>query len=151
MDNNLFLSRIAEIEISYSTKISPSDRLKITCSRDAADIFMQVVPGMEHREYFYAMFLNRSNQVLGYYEVSKGGISGTMVDVRLILQAAIKSNSSAVILCHNHPSGTMQPSDADVKITGKIKAACSQLDINVLDHIIVSTHSYYSFADEGML
>jgi DNA repair protein RadC len=100
MNDNLFLQNVAEVKISYSTKIPPSQRRKITCSKDAADIFRQIFPGIEHREYFYALLLNRSNHVLGYYEVSKGGISGTVVDIRLILQAALKSNSSAILLAH---------------------------------------------------
>jgi DNA repair protein RadC len=83
MNQNFFLSNIAEVQISYSTNVRPSDRPKITCSKDAADIFRQVFPEFEHREYFYVMLLNRANHVLGYYEVSKGGISGTIVDVRL--------------------------------------------------------------------
>jgi len=151
MNQNLFLSNIAEVQLTYSTNVRPSERAKITCSKDADSIFRQVFPGLEHREYFYAMLLNRGNQVLGYYEVSKGGISGTVVDVKLILQAALKANASAIILAHNHPSGTLQASDADRKITQKIKTACTYLDIAVLDHLILTHFSYYSMADDGVL
>jgi DNA repair protein RadC len=151
MNQNLFLSNIAEVQISYSTHVRPSERAKITCSKDAANILRQVFPGIEHREYFYTMLLNRGNKVLGYYEVSKGGITGTLVDVKLILQAAIKSNSSALILCHNHPSGTLEASDADIKLTQKIKNACTFLDISLLDHLIITDHSYLSMADEGII
>ncbi len=151
MNQNLFLNNIAEVQLSYSTKISPSERPKITCSNDAVDIFRQVFPGLEHREYFYVMLLNRGNKVLGYYEVSKGGITGTIVDVRLIMQAALKSNTSSIVLAHNHPSGTLEASDADIRITRKIKEACSFLDISLLDHLIITNLSHLSFADEGLL
>jgi DNA repair protein RadC len=151
MNQNLFLQTIAEVKLSYSTNVRPSDRTKITSSKDAADIFRHVFPGLEHREFFYAMLLNRGNQVLGYYEVSRGGISGTVVDVKLILQAAIKANASAIVLAHNHPSGNLQVSDADRRITEKIKTACKYLDIALLDHIILTNYSYLSMADEGIM
>ncbi|MBW6479478.1 MAG: JAB domain-containing protein [Bacteroidales bacterium] len=151
MNQNLFLNNIAEVKISYSTNVRPSDRAKITSSKDAADIFRQVFPGFEHREYFYAMLLNRGNHVLGYYEVSKGGIAGTAVDVRLILQAALKANASSIILAHNHPSGTLEVSDSDLSITRKIKQACLILDISMLDHIILTNYSFTSMADEGLI
>jgi len=151
MNQNLFLSNIAEVQLSYSTKIRSADRAKITCSKDAADIFRQIFPGLEHREYFYTMLLNRGNKVLGYYEVSRGGISGTVVDVKLILQSALKTNASALVLAHNHPSNTLEASDADMKITRKIKQACSFLDISVLDHLILTTSTYLSMADNGLI
>jgi len=151
MHQNLFLSNVAEIQLSYSTKVKPSDRPKISCSKDAANILRQIFPDFEHREYFYVMLLNRGNRVLGFYQISVGGISGTVVDVKLILQAAIKSNSSGILLGHNHPSGTLEASDADSKITQKIKSACSYMDISVLDHIIITADTYLSMADEGLL
>ena len=151
MNQNLFLSNIAEVQISYSTNIRPSERAKIGCSKDAADIFRQVFPGFEHREFFFVMLLNRCNRVLGYYEVSKGGISGTVVDVRLILQAALKANASSIILAHNHPSGNLETSTADNQITQKIKKACTFLDISLLDHLILTNFSYLSMADEGII
>ncbi len=151
MNQNLFLSNIAEVQLSYSTKVRAADRAKITCAKDAADIFRQIFPGLEHREYFYTMLLNRGNKVLGFFEVSKGGIAGTTVDVRLILQAALKANASSIILAHNHPSNTLEASDADMKITRKIKQACSFLDISVLDHLILTASTYLSMADDGLI
>jgi DNA repair protein RadC len=151
MNNNLFLSRIAEVQLSYSTNVRPSERKKITASRDAEDILRHIFPGIEHREYFYVMLLNRGNEVLGYYEVSKGGISGTVVDIRLIMQAAIKANASAIILAHNHPSGNLEASEADIRITRKIKQACTVLDISLLDHLILTKYSFTSLADDGLL
>jgi DNA repair protein RadC len=150
-NQNLFLSNIAEVRISYATNVRPSDREKIGSSKDAEAIFRQIFPDFEHREYFYAMLLNRGNQVLGYYEVSKGGISGTVVDIRLIMQAAIKANGTAIVLAHNHPSGSLQASDADLRITRKIKQACTVLDLSLLDHLILTNFSYTSMADEGIL
>ena len=151
MNNNLFLSNVAEVKISYSTNIKPSDRPKITCSKDGAELFRHIFPDFEHREYFYVMLLNRGNRVLGFFQTSVGGITGTVVDVKLILQAAIKSNSSAILLSHNHPSGTLEASNADLKITQKIKTACDCMDILVLDHIIITAHTYLSMADEGLM
>ena len=151
MNQNLFLSNIAEVQITYSSKIRPSDRTKIGGAKDAYEIMRHVFQNIEHREFFYALLLNRGNEVLGYYEVSKGGISGTVVDVRLIMQAAVKANCSAIILAHNHPSGSLQASDADLRITRKIKQACSVLDISLLDHLILTNYSYMSMADEGIM
>ena len=151
MSQNLFLSNVAEIQISYSTKVKPSDRQKITCSKDAAVILRQIFPGFEHREFFYILTLNRANRVLGYFEVSKGGVSGTVVDTKLILQAALKTNASGIIMCHNHPSGTLEASDADIKITRKVKSACSFLDLSMLDHLILTSDTYLSMADEGII
>ncbi len=151
MNQNLFLSNIAEIQISYSQKVKPADRQRITCSKDAYDVFQNIFPSLEHREFFYILTLNRSNQVLGFYEVSKGGVSGTIVDVKLILQAALKTNASAIVMAHNHPSGNKQVSDADEKITQKIKTACTYLDISLLDHLVLTSETYLSMADEGIL
>ncbi len=151
MNNTLFTSDLAEIQISYSTKVKAADRKKITCSKDAANILREIYPGLEHREYFYILCLNRANQLLGFHQVSAGGISGTVTDVRLIFQVAIKSNTSGIILSHNHPSGNLTPSEADIKITKKIKDAGAFLDIQVLDHLIISEESYMSFADDNLM
>ena len=106
---------------------------------------------LDYRESFQILLLSRSNTVLGFTEISKGGISGTVTDIRLIFQAALKANSSAIILCHNHPSGNLYPSEADRNITSRIKEAGKVLDITVLDHIILTSDGYYSFADENLI
>lgn len=148
--NQLRSLEIAEIEVQYSTKIKPSERVKITCSKDAADAFRSVWrQPLELKECFYAMFLNRANKVLGILLISEGGLSGCSVDVRSIFSAALKANSSSVILAHNHPSGNGSPSESDLKITGKIKNAGVILDIPVLDHVILLPDGYTSFADDG--
>ena len=151
MNTTLFNSDLAEIQISYSTKVKAADRKKIRCSQDAVNILREIYPGFEHREYFYILCLNRANQLLGFHQVSVGGISGTVTDVRLIYQVAIKANASGIILSHNHPSGNLQPSEADIKITKKIKDAGQFLDIPVLDHLILSEEGYLSFADDNLM
>ena len=107
---------------------------------------------IEHIEEFKLLLMNRSNSVLGILAVSKGGLSGTVTDVRLIYQGAIKANASGIIVCHNHPSGNLNPSESDTKITQKIKEAGNLKDIQLLDHLILTMDgSYYSFADNGLL
>lgn len=144
--------KIAEIEVKYSVNIKPSERISITCSKDAADAFRSVWrQPLELKECFYAMFLNRANKVLGILLISEGGISGCSVDLRSIFSAALKANSSSVIIAHNHPSNQSSPSDADLKITDGIKNAGRLLNIPVLDHIIMLSDGYVSFADDGYL
>ena len=107
---------------------------------------------IEHIEEFKLLLMNRSNSVLGILAVSKGGLSGTVTDIRLIYQAAIKANAAGIIVCHNHPSGNLTPSESDMKITQKIKESGNLMDIQLLDHlIIVPEEKYYSMADEGRL
>ncbi len=150
MQNNPF--QIAEIKVSYQPKIKPSERVQITCSEDAVNVFRQIWEyPLELKECFYALFLNRANRVLGYYLVSVGGLSGTVIDIKGILQTALKANASSIILAHNHPSGNSTPSDADKKVTTKAKGASLLLELQILDHVILMREGYYSFADEGLL
>ena len=145
---------ICEVSLIYRSKVKASERLQIKCSKDAFDIFMENWDHdtIEHSEEFKLMLLTRSNKVLGVASISKGGINGTVTDVRIILQYAIKANASGMIICHNHPSGNMQPSESDMKITQKIKDSGNLMDIQLLDHlIIVPEEKYYSMADDGRL
>ncbi|MEI8225853.1 MAG: JAB domain-containing protein [Bacteroidota bacterium] len=145
---------ISEVQLVYRTRVKASERLQVKCSKDAFDIFMEnwELDSIEHIEEFKLLLMNRSNSVLGILSVSKGGLSGTVTDVRLIFQAAIKANASGIIVCHNHPSGNLNPSESDTKITRKIKEAGTIMDIQLLDHLILTTeNSYYSFADNGLL
>ena len=151
MIHDLFNYNLAEITVSYSTKVKAAERPKVRCSQDADALLRKVFPSLEHVEYFYIICLNRANQVLGFHQVSKGGISGTVTDVRVIFQVAIKTSSSGLILAHNHPSGNLQPSEADLKITRKIKEAGALLDISVLDHLVLTEEGYLSFADENLM
>ena len=144
--------KIAEIEVQYNTNIKPSERVKITGSKDAADAFRSVWrQPLELKECFYAMFLNRGNKVLGTLLISEGGMAGTVVDVRSIFSAALKANTCSIILAHNHPSGNGSPSESDLIITNKVKSAGELLDIHVLDHLIILPEGYTSLADEGLL
>jgi len=147
----LFEQQIAEVKISYSHIIKPSEQPKITCSKDAYNHMRDRWPDMDYRERFGVLLLSRSNKILGFSWISMGGTSGTIIDVRNIFQVALKTNSSSILLCHNHPSGNTDTSDADMKITSKIVTAGHFLDISVLDHIILTSESYLSMADEGIL
>ena len=145
---------IAEVKLVYRTKVKASEMLQIRCSKDAFDIFMGSwdLDSIEHVEEFKLMLLTRSNKVLGIASISKGGINGTVTDIRIILQYAIKSNASGIIICHNHPSGNLQPSESDQAITRKIKDSGLLMDVQLLDHLIItSEENYYSFANNGLV
>lgn len=151
--NNLFSQQesIAEVQITYSSRIKSADRLKITSSADANKALRTFWPSFEHVEYSYLLLLNRQNQIIGQYFLAKGGITGTVVDVRVIYQVALKANATSIMVAHNHPSGNLQVSDADRRITQQLKEAGKILDIPLLDHIILTAESYLSLADEGYL
>ena len=123
---------------------------KIGSSLDVYHLLQPLLGELEHEE-FWILFLNNSNKVLHKAQLSKGGITGTLVDVRLVMKQALELGAVAIILAHNHPSGTLKPSTADKQITQKIKLACETLDIKVLDHLIITQKSYYSFADDKIL
>ena len=147
----MITQQIAEVEIKYSSKVRCLDRTKISGSGDCEDLLRTIFPSLEHVEYAYLLLLNRNNQILGYYLLSKGGISGTVVDVRVIFQVALKANASSIILAHNHPSGNLQLSDADRILTKQIKDAGVFLNIPLVDHILLTEDSYLSMADDGLL
>lgn len=142
---------VNEIKLSYSRK-GNCERL-ITTSRDAVKIFKEHFNSdeMDYRESFFALYLNQANRVLGIKKISESGISSTIVDVRIIMQAALLCNASGIILAHNHPSGNLKPSQEDLNITQKIKEASRFLNIQLLDHCILSSTAYISFADDGHL
>ena len=142
---------LAEIEIIYKPKYKASELPKVITSGDAYECLKDVFPSLDYREYFYILCLNRNNKVLGYCQISAGGLCGTVADVRMIMQTALKSNACSVILSHCHPSRNLIPSEADKELTRKIKEAGKVLDIAVLDHLILTSESYFSFADEGLM
>lgn len=145
------VSIVAALELSKRRKDADVfSKNKITGSKDAADFFQPILGDLVHEE-FWIMILDRGNNILDTFMVSQGGVSGTVIDVRLILKIAIEKLASSLILCHNHPSGTLQASDADLKITRKINDAAKIMDMAILDHIIIGQNKYLSFADEGML
>lgn len=123
---------------------------KITSSKSAFDIMHPIIGDLMHEE-FWVLYLNNSNKVIYKSQLSKGGITGTVVDIRIVFKTAFEQNATSIILCHNHPSGTLVASDADKQITKKLKEAGKMLEINILDHLIVANSTYMSFADEGIL
>ena len=138
--------------LSYRPKVRPSEMIKVSCSRDAYEALLASwSEDIEYREEFKVILLNRASKILGIAKVSEGGIAGTVCDAIIIMQAAILSNATAIILAHNHPSGSTIPSQADNDLTSKIKGFCGFIDITLQDHIIVTQEGYFSFADEGQL
>lgn len=146
-------NQVAEIELIYKTKIKASERPQIKTAKDAADLLQQIWDEnkINFVEQFKVLLLNKANKVLGFYDLSTGGLTGTVADPRLIFAAALKANACGIVISHNHPSGNLKPSLADEQLTQKIKSAGKFLDITVLDHIIITSEGYYSFADEGVL
>ncbi len=126
------------------------EKIPVKSSETVFNLFHPLLGDLEHEE-FWLLMLNRANRVLGRFKVSQGGLSGTVIDTRIILKKALDNLASSIIVCHNHPSGNNQPSDADVKITGKLKKAAEMLEIKLLDHVIIADKSYFSFADEGLI
>lgn len=126
------------------------ERKKITASKSVFELMQPIIGDLPHEE-FWIVYLNNSNKVLQTLQLSKGGITGTLVDVRLVFKNALQLGSVAVVLAHNHPSGTLKPSQADLSLTKKLKIAGESLDIKVLDHLIITEKSYFSFADENLL
>lgn len=143
----------SEIELSYKSKVKASERPAITGSRDLYKLLLNHwdQDKLELMEQFKVALLNRANKVLGILNLATGTITGTAVDVRLLFAAALKTAAIRIVLCHNHPSGTLQPSPADMRLTEKIKSAGDFLDIEVLDHIIIAQEGFYSFADNGLI
>jgi DNA repair protein RadC len=153
LNTQISLFQISEISISYKPKFKASERPKVTTSKQVYDILNSHWDKdiLELKEQFKIILLNRANKVMGIYEVSNGGISGTTADPKLIFSTALKTCASSIILSHNHPSGNLVPSEADKSMTKKIKTGGDLLDITVLDHIIITAEGYFSFADEGLL
>jgi DNA repair protein RadC len=141
----------ASLELGRRRKLAEAQYIQqIRSSKDVADIFQPLLSDLLHEE-FWILFLNRSNKVINRMKLSQGGISGTVTDVRIIMKQAVECLASGIIVCHNHPSGNLNPSESDSKITQKIKEAGNLMDIQLLDHLIISDKDYYSFADNGVL
>jgi len=142
---------LAEIKVTYTNSINR--KIKIGASKDCYSLFKENWDKgiIELQEEFKVMLLNRANNILGIYSLSKGGTSGTIVDTKLLFSVALKCNSSSIIIAHNHPSGNLKPSNADLELTKKLKEAGKLLDVSVLDHLIITKDGYLSFADEGLI
>jgi DNA repair protein RadC len=141
----------AALELGRRRKLEEvPDTPQIKCSKDVFDLLSPLLSDLPHEE-FWILFLNRSNKVINRMKLSQGGISGTVTDVRIVMKKAIEYLASGIIVCHNHPSGNLSPSESDTRITQKIKEAGNIMDIQLLDHLIISEKDYYSFADNGLL
>lgn len=151
MENQIM--QVAEVQLIYKSKVKASLRPKITKSHDAFQVLKSNwnYETIEFIEEFKMLLLNRANRVLGMIDISLGGTAGTVADPKVIFAAAIKSNACGIILAHNHPSGNLNPSQADIDLTKKLKSGGQLLDIGVLDHIILTSEGFYSFTDEGMM
>ena len=145
------ISIVAALELGKRRNISEViERKQIKSSKDIFEIFGQKLGDLPYEE-FWLMILNRANKIIELKKISAGGVSGTVTDIKIILKAAIEKTASGIIVCHNHPSGNIKPSSADINLTKKLKSACELVDISFLDHVIVSYNHFYSFADEGVV
>jgi DNA repair protein RadC len=151
IENKLY--QVAEIQLTYTSNVRPSQRPRISGSRDAFNILKENWDQgkIEFVEQFKAMFMNRANKVLGILDVSTGGVTGTVADPRVIFAAAIKAGACGFIVAHNHPSGNLLASQSDIELTKRLKEGGKILEIQLLDHVIVTTEGYFSFADEGLI
>jgi DNA repair protein RadC len=142
---------VAALELGRRRKQADSpDREKITGSADVFNLMHPILSDLSHEE-FWILILNRSNRVIDKRKISQGGLTGTVTDIRIILKTAIENLATSLILCHNHPSGNLQPSDADISITRRLKDSASLMDISLLDHLIIAGKGYFSFADENII
>lgn len=145
------ISILAAMELGRRRRAEETVELKkITSSKATFELMQPIIGELPHEE-FWVLYLNNSNKVLSKSQQGKGGITGTLVDVRLVFKTAFELGATALILCHNHPSGNLKPSEADKKLTQKLKIAGENLEIQVLDHIIITENGYFSFADEDIL
>ena len=146
--------RVSEATISYKNPVPFSEQPQITGSKDCYNILLYNCyedGTIEHREKMVALYLSRANRVVSWVTIGLGGINSTVADIRIILQAALLCNACSIVLAHNHPSGQLQPSEADIKLTTKVQQAAKLMEIDILDHVIVTSYDYYSFADAGQL
>lgn len=145
------LTIIAALELGRRRQLTDvKDRPMVRSSRDAYNAISTVIADLPHEE-FWILMLNRANRIISRERVSMGGVTGTVVDARIVFKRALDMLACSIVLCHNHPSGNLSPSQADIDLTKKMKAAGKVLDILVVDHLIISDEGYYSFADEGLL
>lgn len=144
-------NKLPELTLKYSK--GKFKEVKITSSKNVIEQSRRLFDEdtIEYREEMLIILLNRNNVILGWSSVSKGGVTGTVVDVKVIMSIALLSGASGIILSHNHPSGNTKPSQADISITNKINDACKIMDISLIDHVIQTKDDYYSFIDEGIL
>jgi len=142
---------VASMELGRRRKLSEiTKKMKISSSKDSFELFGSILEDLPYEEFWIA-FLNRANKVISKTKLSQGGIAGTVIDVKLIMKSAIDKLASGLILCHNHPSGNLQPSNEDIKITKQLTDAAKLFDIKLVDHLIIANNKYFSFVDEGLI
>ncbi len=145
------ISIVAALELGKRRNISEViERKQIKSSKTVFEIFGQKLGDLPYEE-FWLIMLNRANRIIEMKRISSGGVSGTVTDIKIILKTALEKTASGIVVCHNHPSGNIKPSNSDINLTKKLKSACELLDISFLDHLIVSYKKYYSFADERII
>jgi DNA repair protein RadC len=153
LNASFHFNEVAEITLAYRPKIKASQRPRVTCSREVHEVLRSFwnTDALEYIEQFQVMLLSRANRVLGISTISTGGTAGTVVDAKVVFGAALKANASSIILSHNHPSGNLLPSEQDKRLTRRLVEIGRALDLPVVDHVILSSEGYFSFADEGEL
>jgi DNA repair protein RadC len=149
----LSLFQVTEVELIYRNKLAPCDRPQIKSSSYAYELLMMAwdMNKIELLEQFKIILLDRRNSCIGISDISTGGVAGCLVDPKIVFSTALKARASSIVLSHNHPSGNLTPSNQDIALTRKFVEAGKLLDIEVIEHMIVTPHSYYSFADNGLL
>ena len=146
-------TKVSEVQLSYKTTVKASERPQINTSEDVYRVLQDNwnYEIIEFIEEFKVLLLNRANRVIGIVPISVGGTAGTIADPKVIFVSALKCNASSIVLCHNHPSGNLKPSHADIELTKKLKSAGQFLDLPILEHIILTKDGFLSFADEGIM
>ena len=143
-----------EIEIYYKTSLKAAERPKIKSASDVFRIMSEIGEmsrNMEYKELFYSLYLNTASELLAVHKISEGTTRNALVDIKFIMQGAIMTNAAAVIVCHNHPSGSTSPSSEDKKVTERIKTAAALFDVHLTDSVILATDKYFSFVEEGII
>lgn len=145
--------KVCEVKLTYKSKIKASEREKILSAENAYKILLSVFDSetIQYKEFFKVILMNRANKALGVCHISEGGLNETSADIRIIMQAAILGNASAIILAHNHPSGNIQPSMQDDQVTKRVKEIAKLIGINLLDHLIITDETYYSYSENGRI
>ena len=153
MTTEMQINNVAEIQLMYSAKYKVSEMPKICKSSDAFNVLQNFWPvqRIEYQEDFFILLLNKANKVIGICNLSTGGMSATVVDLKIMFSVALKAAASAIIMAHNHPSGELEPSNADIQLTNRAIEVGKFLDIHVHDHIVMTKENYLSFADTGRM
>ena len=151
--SELSLFQVSEITVSYYSKFKACDRPKVSSSAEAYEILYNNwdLGKSQHQEQFKTLMLNNANRVIGISEIAAGGLAGVLADPKIIFSTALKANTCCLILAHNHPSGNLKPSEADIRITRKLVEGGKFLDLPVVDHLILTNDGYYSFGDEALI